>query len=40
MEFLSSFATTAFLFVLILLPRVVNAYLEKHGMKSAQYDWN
>lgn len=40
MEFLSSFATAAFLFVLILLPKVVDGYLEKHGMKSAQYDWN
>lgn len=40
MEFLSSFATAAFLFVLVLLPRVVEAYLAKHGMTPAQYDWN
>lgn len=40
MEFLSDFATAAFLFVLILLPRVVNTYLEKHDLKPPQYDYS
>ena len=40
MKFLNDFATVAFLFVLILLPRIVDAYLKKNDMESAQYDWS
>ena len=40
MEFLTNFATAAFLLVLILLPRGVDMYLEKSGLKPEQYDYS
>ena len=40
MKLLNDFAIVAFLFVLILLPRIVEAYLKKNDMKLEQYDWN
>jgi hypothetical protein len=39
MNFLTDFATVAFLFVLILLPRIVGAYLKEHDMKFEEYDY-
>ncbi|MBS1229398.1 MAG: hypothetical protein H6R17_2675 [Proteobacteria bacterium] len=40
MKLLNDFAIVAFLFVLILLPRIVEVYLKKNDMKLEQYDWN
>ena len=40
MEFLTDVATAAFLFVLILLPRAVDVYLERNGLKPEQYDYS